>query len=238
MVLYSAIRKHGPEAFTVKALMYGNNQAELNRLEKLVIEAYVSVTRDSGYNLTTGGDSGGKVSAETREKLSAAMKGKSRSAEHRANLGAARKGKTHTAEARAKMSAALTGRKPSAETRAKLSAANEGKKKPPRSAEHNLNQSLSQSGKTLSVETRAKISAFHKGKPKSAEAIAKRSVARRKLTDEQMAEIANHLVLGKRGTKGSTNSHELAAKHDVSTATILRTAKLYKKEQEQKGLVQ
>ena len=77
-------------------------------------------------------DTTGKTrSAETRLKISAALKGKSHSAETRLKLSAANKGKSHSAETRLKQSAANKGDKnpnfgkaPSAETRLKLSEAN------------------------------------------------------------------------------------------------------------------
>jgi group I intron endonuclease len=180
-LLHKAIRKYGPEAFTVKSIMYANDQKELNYLEDLVIEAFMSVTRLSGYNLTTGGDSGGKLSAETKAKMSAALK---------------------------------------------------GKKKPPRSSEHRAKLGLANKGKTPSVVTRTKISAAHRHKKLSPESIEKRSAARRVLTDEQAAAIGSHLVLGKRGTKGSGNCQELAGKYGVSKPTILAAARRYKEEQE------
>lgn len=139
--LHNAIRKYGPEAFTVKAVMYANDQAELNYLERLVIDAFMSVTRVSGYNLTTGGE-GGKLSEETRAKISRALMGrpcsaetrtkigKPCSAEKRAKIGAANrvalKGRTWSADALAKRSATNKGRKRSAETKAKMSAAQKG----------------------------------------------------------------------------------------------------------------
>ena len=112
----------------------------------------------------------GKVtSAETRLKLSAALKGnkspmfgKTHSAETRLKLSAALKGKTHSAETRLKMSESHKGYSPSAETRLKLSEASKGYSP---SAETRLKLSEAAKGekngffgKTHSAETRLKLS--------------------------------------------------------------------------------
>ena len=84
--------------------------------EELLIEQYKR-TIDGGtlLNISTGGRGtrGIKHSAETRAKMSAAMRGKKRgpmSEEHRAAISAANRGKTNSPEARAKLSAAKTGK--------------------------------------------------------------------------------------------------------------------------------
>lgn len=74
-------------------------------------------------------------SLETREKMSAANRGRKFSPEHRAKLGAAKRGKTLSPEHRAKMSAShrgskngFFGKKHSPETREKISAARRARK--------------------------------------------------------------------------------------------------------------
>jgi hypothetical protein len=95
-----------------------------------------------------GGSAKGRTrSAETRTRMSLALKGKMLSEETRAKLSIVNKGKTHSAETRVKMSLAAKGRTISAETRTKLS--------------------LVAKGRTISAETRAKLSLANKGKPKS-----------------------------------------------------------------------
>jgi hypothetical protein len=64
---------------------------------------------------------GRKHSDETRAKMSAAHKGKSKSAEHAAKVGAAHKGKKRSEEYKKKLSVAHMGKIISLETRAKLS---------------------------------------------------------------------------------------------------------------------
>jgi NUMOD3 motif-containing protein len=60
----------------------------------------------------------GPLSAETRAKISAALKGRTFSPEHRAKLSAALKGRSFTPEHRAKIGAAFRGKPLSAEHRA------------------------------------------------------------------------------------------------------------------------
>jgi len=140
-------------------------------------------------NLTDGGDGILNPSAETKQKMSEAAKGKTHSAETRAKLSAIQKGKPKppfSAEHRAKMSEAAKGKIMSVEARAKMSAANKGKimsaetkakigeasKGRTHSAETKAKISIiskekSNLGRTLSAETKAKISEASKGKPKS-----------------------------------------------------------------------
>lgn len=130
-VLHKAIRKYGPDAFTISLeVEHENEEYCLNELEKLTIESYGTHVDEGGYNMTYGGEGtlGHKHSAESIEKISAAKKGNK-----------SRIGRKHSDESRAKTSAALKGnksrigRKHSDESRAKMSAASKGK---PKSEEH------------------------------------------------------------------------------------------------------
>jgi group I intron endonuclease len=138
-----------------------------------------------GFNQcpAAGSPLGFRHSAETRAKVSAAMKRRTLSAQHRAKLiehcanqSAAMKGRPHSAEHRAKISTALKGRSVSVETRAKITARNTGRVV---SAEARAKQSASMKGRPLSAEHRAKLSAALKGRPLSAEHNAKKAAARR-----------------------------------------------------------
>ena len=68
--LYSAIRKHGEDAFDVREVATGANENGANCLEKLWIQTLRSSDPGFGYNLTLGGDGmlGHKASAETLSK--------------------------------------------------------------------------------------------------------------------------------------------------------------------------
>lgn len=100
------------------------------------------------------------MSEETKAKMSASKKGKTRSAETKAKMSAANKGKTLSDETKAKIRIANKGRAVSEETKAKLRSANLGK------------------SRDLSVESRAKMSAATKGKTQTPEHIAKLALAR------------------------------------------------------------
>ena len=188
-LFHKAIRKYGFDNFTWELIHYpGASQDALNAIECWHIAKLGSLV-PNGYNLETGGKSGGKLSPEARANLSAAHKGKIITPEHRSKLSKAMKGRIISPETRAKISAAHKGKSFSPETRAKLSDARRGK---PLSPEHRakISEGLRGNkhplyGKTHSVETRAKISAAHKGKTHSAESRAKMSESQRKRRREE-----------------------------------------------------
>ena len=160
-----AIKKYGWENFSVEVCPVEMlNEREIFWIAKLNSKA------PNGYNLTDGGESP-TLSKETREKISAACKGRP----------AHNKGKHHSEELRAKMSAAHKGKpshnkgkKASPETCAKISANHadvSGEKNgfygKHHSEESRTRMSLAKKGKPRkphSQETREKISASNKGK--------------------------------------------------------------------------
>lgn len=91
--------------------------------------------------------------------------GKPLSAETRAKQSASLKGRVPSKECRAKISASLIGHSVSAETRAKVSAATKGKKKgpyPPWSEERKAKHGAAVKGRRHSAETKAKMTASQK----------------------------------------------------------------------------
>jgi group I intron endonuclease len=94
--LHSAIRKYGCGYFRIDVLAKAETLDELNALERKFIERIRTVS-PNGYNLTTGGENYVR-SAETRRKISNAMKGTQRC-----------KGRVVSAEQRAKTSLSLMG---------------------------------------------------------------------------------------------------------------------------------
>jgi hypothetical protein len=102
--------------------------------------------------------------AEHREKLAAANRGKIPSAETLAKRSTALKGRVFTAAHKSLISAALTGKPKSSEARARMSAAKAGKPGRRLSDAERMALSLAHSGKILSVEHRAKLSAAKFGK--------------------------------------------------------------------------
>lgn len=114
---YRAIRKHGPENFTLKQIDCTENEQEANELEKLYIGIFQSYRREIGYNGTMGGE-GCSPNEQTRLKISPAYRGK-RSVMF---------GKNHSEETKQKISSALMGHGFSKETLLKMSLAKKGKK--------------------------------------------------------------------------------------------------------------
>lgn len=73
--LFCAIKKYGVHNFTIEQLDIANNIEELNIKEQEWIRKLNSVA-PNGYNLRLGGDSGGRHSNETKEKISKAGMGR------------------------------------------------------------------------------------------------------------------------------------------------------------------
>jgi hypothetical protein len=163
--LRAAINKYGRKNFIRVTLAEFSCADDAYASEEAVVNEEF-INRPDTYNMKIGGlgHKGIVAAAETRAKLSKALKGKTHtlmtkmkisnshkgkvfSEEHRANLSTSHKGYTHTAETKAKMSAILKGNKRSVgrivsdETRAKISIASKGR---------NL-------GKTLSEKQKNKI---------------------------------------------------------------------------------
>jgi group I intron endonuclease len=115
--IYNAIKKHGYENFD-KVIVEECDNIDwiLDYREMHWIKVFDSVNK--GYNLTHGGQNG-KMSVESRQKIS------------KANIGNKRHfGMKHTDESRKKMSEALLGKPLSGEHRKLLSKIRKGKKKP------------------------------------------------------------------------------------------------------------
>ena|ERR1700733_163764 len=129
--LHAAIRKYGPESFSIEVLVFCG-ESELNPLEKFAILIFNSlVDNRSGYNVTEGGHDNGRKrkrhSEETKKKIGAAHKGRVFSEETLQKMRARKRpdlaernrmvrrqtflGKRHSEEARRKISAKMQGHK-------------------------------------------------------------------------------------------------------------------------------
>lgn len=192
--LYHAIRKYGPEAFSVKTMAEGLDRRQACAVEIQLINKF-NTRAPNGYNLTAGGEGavGLAVSAETRAKMSAthkarqadpglrrrtseALTGVPKTPEHNAKVSAANTGKTLSAEARRRLSEVNLGKKASDATRAKMSAALKGRKQP----EHLRNRLGDWSrGRPKTEEHRRKLSEALKGRPLSPEHLAKRTASQK-----------------------------------------------------------
>jgi group I intron endonuclease len=72
---YRALRKYGPENFTIKQIDCTENEQECNELEKLYIGVFRSHVSKIGYNGTMGGE-GGRQTEEVRKKMGESRTGK------------------------------------------------------------------------------------------------------------------------------------------------------------------
>lgn len=129
-------------------------------------------------------------SAETRAKLSTALKGRRLSPEHAAKF----KNRVFSIGTRTKMSVASAGRTLSPEARAKISASKVGK---PRSAETCAKVRATHLGKTLSEDHIAKIRSANTGKKRSTECRA--AMSERMKGHNPSAETRTKMSLAKKG---------------------------------------
>jgi len=136
---HRAIRKHGPDAFDWEILDDDISEADLSSREINLI-AFHDTFR-TGYNSTTGGESG-SMSDAVKTKLSEKAQGRVISEETRRKIGDAHRGRKRpprSAEHSRKISEAKAGVKigpHSEETKDKIRKAHLGRKRGPMSAEH------------------------------------------------------------------------------------------------------
>jgi group I intron endonuclease len=90
---FRAIKKYGPDSFTLEVIDEAKTMNELSEKEIDWIEKLNCCDRTVGYNCKSGGINNFEVSKETRDKISKALKGKAKSEEHKKKCGLARKGK-------------------------------------------------------------------------------------------------------------------------------------------------
>jgi len=89
---HKALRKYGREKFKWNILCFSNNQEELNKMEIFYIQKHKTCASDrTGYNVREGG-SNGRISKESREKMSKSHKGKILSKQHKKNISNKTKG--------------------------------------------------------------------------------------------------------------------------------------------------
>lgn len=132
---YNAIQKYGwDEGFTHEILYYKClSQEEAEELEIKMIEEYRTTEHEYGYNQMIGGAHNGRMSEQTKLKLSKAFKGRKISEKTRLALIEANKNRVISEETRQKMSESAKkrgGHPVSEEAKERLRQANLGKKPP------------------------------------------------------------------------------------------------------------
>ena len=107
----NAIRKYGPDAFSIETIDTSKTENGARNLESFYIDKERSCDPLVGYNMTKGGEGG--ITDEVRIKISRALKGKKRTEEMRKKISESKKGiklGPRTEEHRRKMSKILKGR--------------------------------------------------------------------------------------------------------------------------------
>jgi len=152
---YRAIKKYGWDNIKHEILFEGLTKEEAEQKEIELIRFYKSNDSEHGYNIENGGNSKGKVSEETKRKISEGNKGKILSLETRIKISKGNKGKTLSEETKNKISASLTGKTHSKEKGIKIGLSQLGNKRA--------------LGSKRTEEQKRKLSNALKGKKHSAE---------------------------------------------------------------------
>jgi group I intron endonuclease len=150
--LTRAIKKYGKENFHIEKLRFFKTREDAYYYEDRFLKLHKINSLVESYNLINSGDTGTcglKHSQETKDKMSAASKGKPKSQESKDKMSAAKQNMSQ--ETKDKLSAAQTGKKATQETKDKLSEMRRGCG----------NQMF---GKKHSQETRDKIGVKSKGR--------------------------------------------------------------------------
>lgn len=108
--IYNAILKHGWKNFSHEILFTGLTKEEADQKEIEMIAKYKSNQRDLGYNIDKGGNSTGKMSEGTIQKLRDVHKDKIANAERYRKISESRKGMTFSEEHRLHLSQAKKGK--------------------------------------------------------------------------------------------------------------------------------
>lgn len=168
-----AIRKAGPENFSVETLCECPDKESLDKAEIFFIWFLAASKRTFGYNCTVGGD-GGKLTADAEQKRRKALKGHPVSEETRKKISDSHLGKTWSEERRLQLKEKCKGKKFPSLSPESIAKMVESKKKYVFTPEHSANISkaakgrpnLKIRGRHLSEEHKKKLSDATKGVPK------------------------------------------------------------------------
>jgi group I intron endonuclease len=149
--LYNSLKKYRVENHIFE-IVEECLEEQLNKRERYWQDRYNVLEEGLNCRLTSTEDKSGKISKETRKKISDTTRGKKLSEEHKKKLSEINKGRRHTEESRRKISDSK--KNIPVETRKKISEAMKGRKL---SKEHKEKISEINKGKKLSEETKKKI---------------------------------------------------------------------------------
>ena len=169
--IYNAIQKHGWDNFEKD--WYYCPDDDLNKHEELMVEVLATLV-PGGYNLKEGGGNHGKMSEETKQKMSESKKGEKHPMYGKTCDKCCWYGKTHTEETKQKMSEARLGEKNpfygkthTEETKQKMSESLNGKTHTDdakqKMSEARLGEKNHMSGKTHTEETKQKMNEATRG---------------------------------------------------------------------------
>src|SRR5690606_14277361 len=116
-VFNKAIRKYGKESFLIEQVDTARTQEELDKKEIYWIKTLKTHVSQNGYNLEWGGNGRGKVSEETKQKISKAHKGRTLTEDWKKKISKSRQGQKVTEVTKKKISDTLLGHKVKLETR-------------------------------------------------------------------------------------------------------------------------
>lgn len=91
----SAIQKYGWDGFEHVILYSGLSKEQAEEIEIKLITEYKATNREYGYNIENGGNATGKISEETRKKISLAHKGKKLTPEQKEKRKGCQAGEKH-----------------------------------------------------------------------------------------------------------------------------------------------
>ena len=150
-IIYNSLKKYGFNKHKFEILCECDIE-ELNDKERYYQDAFSAIGKN-GLNcrLTTTSDRSGKMSEETKLKMSEAQKGKKQSDETKLKISEANKGNKHSEETKFRMSEGKKGNKHSKETKLKISEAQKGERSP------NFGKKYSKETKLKMSEAKSKI---------------------------------------------------------------------------------
>lgn len=164
-----AMYKYGRKAFTIDILETCTSAEALNTAERKWILALNTIA-PGGYNLTTGGDSGGKQHPDVIERRIAPLRGRKMSPEFSAQLSKNKKGRPLSAAHREKLSLAARGKPLSQDT---LDALQRGRNQP-HTPERRIKQSVCNGRRRLTDDDILEIRRIYAAKEATQSALALR----------------------------------------------------------------